>query len=80
MNDASEKYADEEPPLRSELFNADQMEQHGKNLALAHRLAPGRARDRLLGRLAENEAILVEVCDLLTVAVTSNRRITPAAE
>ncbi len=24
-------YADEEPPLRSELFSADQMEQHGKS-------------------------------------------------
>ena len=44
----SRKYADEEPPLRSELFSADQMEQHGKNLALAHRLAPGRAPDQLL--------------------------------
>ena len=74
------KYADEEPPLRSELFNADQMEKHGKNLALAHRLAAGRAPDRLLMRLAENERILVEVCDLLTAAVTTNRRVTPAAE
>ena len=56
------------------------MEQHGKDLAVAHRLAPGRAPDRLLTRLAENERILVEVCDLLTAAVTANRRITPAAE
>ena len=78
--DSLGKYADEEPPLRSELFSADQMEQHGKNLAAAHRLAPGRAPDRLLTRLAENEGILVEVCDLLTAAVTANRRITPAAE
>ena len=77
--DSLGKYADEEPPLRSELFSADQMEQHGKNLAAAHRLAPGRA-DRLLTRLAENEGVLVEVCDLLTAAVTANRRITPAAE
>ena len=56
------------------------MEQHGKNLAVAHRLASGRAPDQLLTRLAENEGILVEVCDLLTAAVTANRRITPAAE
>ena len=40
--DTFDKYTDEEPPLRSELFSADQMEQHGKNLAVAHRLAPGR--------------------------------------
>ncbi len=56
------------------------MEQHGRNLAVAHRLAPGRAPDRLLSRLAENERILIDVCDLLTAAVTANRRITPAAE
>ncbi len=77
--DSLGKYAHEEPPLRSELFSADQMEQHGKNLAVMHRLAPGRA-DQLLTRLDENERILVEVCDLLTAAVTANRRITPAAE
>ncbi len=74
------RYAGEEPPLRSALFNADQMEQHGRHLALAHRVAPGRTRDRLLGRLAENEDVLAEVCELLTQALTSNRRITPAAD
>ena len=78
--DTLRKYADVDPPLRSELFSADQMERHGKSLASAHRLAPGRAPDRLLTRLAENERILVEVCDLLTAAVVASRRITPAAE
>ncbi len=78
--DSLRKYAGEEPPLRSELFSADQMEQHGKSLAGAHRLAPGRVPDQLLTRLAENERILVDVCGLLTAAVTANRRITPAAE
>ena len=72
--------AEQEPPLRSNLFSADQMEQHGKNLASAHRLAPGRAPDRLLPRLAENERILAEVCAQLTAAVTASDRITPAAE
>ena len=56
------------------------MEQHGKSLASAHRLAPGRGSDRLLARLAENEEILADVCDLLAAAVTANRRVTPAAE
>ena len=78
--DSFDKYAHEEPPLRSDLFSADQMEQHGKGLAAAHRLAPGRAPDRLLTRLAENEHVLIDVCDLLTSAVTANRRIMPAAE
>jgi cellobiose phosphorylase len=74
------EYANEEPPLRSELLSADQMEQHGKTLAGTHRLSPGRAPDQLLARLAENEGVLIEVCDLLTATVKANRRITPAGE
>ena len=77
---ATRRYADGEPPLRSELFSADQMEQHGKNLAAAHILASGRAPDRLLARLADNESILLEVRDLMAAAVAASRRITPAAE
>ncbi|WP_308418565.1 GH36-type glycosyl hydrolase domain-containing protein [Chitinimonas arctica] len=69
---------DEEPPLRSELFSADQMAQHGKALAASHLLAPGGAPDRLLARLAANETTLIDVCTLLTAAVASKRRISPA--
>jgi len=72
--------AGDEPPLRSELFSSDQMEQHGKYLAGLHRLDPGRAPDRLLTRLAENEGVLVGACNLLTTAVKVNRRIAPAGE
>ncbi len=72
--------AGNEPPLRSELFSADQMEQHGKALAGAHKLGPGHTPDRLLARLAENEGVLRGVRDLLTEAVKDERRITPAAE
>ena len=79
-NGTARKYADSEPPLRSELFSADQMEQHGKTLAGWHRLSPGRPRDRLLKRLAENEAVLLSVHSLLTEAVKADRRITPAGE
>jgi cyclic beta-1,2-glucan synthetase len=48
-----------EPPLRAELFCADQMEQHGKTLAESRMLSPGHAPDRLLARLAKNEGILM---------------------
>ena len=48
----AKNYAGVEPPLRSELFSRDQMEQHGKTLAGLHKLGLGRARDRLLTRLA----------------------------
>ena len=73
-------YAIEEPPLRSELFSADQMEQHGKALAASHSLGAKRTRDLLLTRLAENEAVLLKACDLLTAAIKGNRPGTPAGE
>jgi cellobiose phosphorylase len=71
---------EDERPLRSELFSADQMQRHGKTLAGTHQLKPGRPRDRLLPRLAENEAVLICARDLLTEAVKANRRIAPAGE
>ena len=70
----------EKPPLRAELFSAAQMEQHGKDLALAHRLATGRMPDQLLGRLAENERVLLEISALLAGEVADSRRITPASD
>jgi cyclic beta-1,2-glucan synthetase len=43
-------------------------------------LAAGRARDKLLPRLDENERVLIETYDLVTAAAAQNRRIEPAAE
>jgi cyclic beta-1,2-glucan synthetase len=71
---------DEKPPLRSELFSADQMEQHGKTLAAQHSVARGKTPDPLLARLAENEIALVGVCNILTETIASNNRIAPAGE
>ncbi len=79
-NGWAKKFAATEPPLRSELFSSDQMKQHGKALADSHKLAPGRGRDPLLTRLAENEGVLMGACNLLTEAVKANRRIVPAGE
>ena len=76
----AEKFACSEPPLRAELFSADQMEHHGKTLAGSHTISPGRAPDQLLTRLRENEDLLLGVHNLLTEAVKANRRITPAGE
>ena len=67
-------------PLRSELFSADQMEQHGRSLAAAHDVTSRPGPDQLLPRLAANEAVLVDACNRLTAAVRANRRITPAGE
>ncbi len=74
------KYAEEKPPLRSELFNADQMENYGKALAGRHKLISGRAPNKLLKLLADNEEVLLEVHQLLTEAVKAERRIAPAGE
>jgi cyclic beta-1,2-glucan synthetase len=80
-NDLSQKYADGEPPLISELFSAEQMEQYGKVLAGLHIVGPGvDTGQNLLSRLSENETILLEVHDLVSEAVKANRQITPAGE
>ena len=79
-NSPKHKRFGDESPLRSELFSASQMEQHGKTLAAAHTLSAGHTPEQLLARLGENESVLHEVRDLLTEAVKGNRRITPAGE
>ena len=73
-------YIGDEAPLRAELYSADQMEQHGRDLAGTHRLSRTRAPDKLLVRLADNEAVLRNACTLLSATVKANRRITPAGE
>ncbi len=79
-HDLTQRYAGEEFPLRSELFSADQMAQHGKTLAGLHQLSPGGAPDQLLARLADNEVVLIGVRNLAAEAVKATRRITPAGE
>ena len=80
-NVLTNKFAGGEPPLRSELFSADQMEQYGKTLARQHTLGTQRNPDLyLLTRLAENEIFLFEVHNLLTETVKAKHQITPAAE
>ena len=74
------KYAYDELPLRSELLSSDQMKQHGKALANVHKLTSERASEQLLGRLHENEDVLVKTCNQLTSAVKDNRPIAPAEE
>ena len=70
---------DEDEPLRAELFSADQMAQHGKRLAAIHVLSDLPLPDRLLGRLASNERVLVNLGKQLA-ATETDRRFTPAAE
>jgi len=74
------KYANEKPPLRAELFSADQMAKYSKTLANEHSLGEGHIPDQLLKRLADNEEVLLEVQNLLTETVKATRQITPAGE
>ncbi len=74
------KYAKEKPPLRLELFSADQMEQFAGGLAAKHKVITGQLSEHLLKRLADNEEVLIEVHNLLTEAVIANNAIVPAGE
>ena len=77
----SQKYAGGEPPLRSELFSTEQMEQYGRVLAGQHAIGSNITPEQnLLDRLAENEGLLLEVHSLVSKAVEANRPITPAGE
>ncbi|MES2328858.1 MAG: glucoamylase family protein [Bacteroidota bacterium] len=75
-----EKYANEMPPLRAELFSAGQIEEYAKKLAKSHTLITEHPSEQLLKRLAGNEDALVDVHRLLTQTVKDNQRITPAGE
>ena len=79
-HDQAEIFQYEEEPLRSELLSTSQMGQYGKFLAGKHILDRKKTPDRLLPRLAENETVLHRVFNLLSSAVKSENRITPAAE
>lgn len=69
-----------EAPLRSQLFNVEQMEVHGPVLARMHRVQPRPSPERLLARLAENQGLLDDAFTVLTRMVQEDMRITPAGE
>ena len=79
-SELTRKGAGQDAPLRSELFSASQMEQHGRTIAALYAVGDDRAPERLLARLAVNEAVLLEVRDIVADAVKASRRITPAGE
>ena len=70
----------DEPPLRSELFSTDQLEQHAKALAGFHAVDKRAGPDRLLGRLEKNEDILRDAYQLIVAAVADKGRMAPADE
>jgi cellobiose phosphorylase len=77
---SSNRQGDDQTPLRAELFSADQMEVHGRTLARSHTLSRFAPQNRLLRRLDENEQVLIDACNSLTLVVRSKLRIAPAGE
>ncbi len=71
---------EEEEPLRAELLSLQQLVHHAKDLAVQHDAVVSRGADRLLPRLAENERVLRESHEVVSVALAQGRRIAPAAE
>lgn len=70
-----------EPPIRSELFSVERLEQHAQSLAVAQRVEPKAVRGRLLApRLYDNAKVLAETYRTLVGAISAHRSITPAAE
>jgi cyclic beta-1,2-glucan synthetase len=67
-------------PLRAELFNAEHMELHGRELAGLHRFNPMPAPNLLLDRLSDNARVIGEACRLLAAMPHENRQVTPAEE
>ena len=80
FNLKNQKFFQETPPFRSELFSEEQMKEFGKVLATRHKVLEGRAPNTLLKRLADNEEILLEVHGILTESVRNKQRIIPAGE
>ena len=73
------KYNDE-LPLREEVFSVEQLELHSKRLAREHEISAEHGETKLLKRLDENEAMLLEVYDLLSAALGKKEKLAPAGE
>lgn len=69
-----------EPPLRAQLFSAEQMVRHGEALARTHRVHSRKTADVLLARLEDNASRLDDMRVQLTRMAHDNVHITPAGE
>ncbi|WP_296942873.1 GH36-type glycosyl hydrolase domain-containing protein [uncultured Massilia sp.] len=72
--------ANDDAPLRAEVFSAAQMAVHGRRLAARHQIAASPGSAGLLDRLADNAAVIAAACTGLTRAANAGVRLAPAAE
>ncbi|CAN5513622.1 glucoamylase family protein [soil metagenome] len=68
-----------EEPLRGEVFNIVQLQQHARALAAEHTLVTRKGANRLLSRLDKNEAVL-RAFQRSSAAMHQKRRLVPATE
>ncbi len=73
--------AEDDEPLRGELYSGDQLAQHARTLAGWHEVAAGRAgSETLLDRLEDNGRVLRSAFEQVVRAAEKGRRLAPAAE
>ncbi len=73
--------ANQEAPIRAELFSVERLEQHAASLAVAQHIAPNPKQGRpLAGRLYDNSRVLTETYRTIARATSARQPITPAAE
>jgi cyclic beta-1,2-glucan synthetase len=70
----------EQPPLRSEIFSVERLEQFAQSLAGEHKLVIRKGRAPLLPRLDENAHKLESAYKILVDTISQGRTISPAAE
>jgi len=75
----ADRPADEDPPLRAELFALGQLEQHGRMLAGDQEVDPRPGPEVLLHRLGENEQVIRESYNEVAEAVRGGRQTAPGA-
>ena len=68
-----------DPPLRADLFSAEQLARHARAIAQQHQTTTEHPSNKLLARLAENERIIREFTRA-TRAENQHRRVISAAE
>lgn len=54
--------------LRAELLSLEQLKRHAVNLAQQHKIDPNHGADKLLARLKENEAVILNAYEIITCA------------
>jgi cyclic beta-1,2-glucan synthetase len=72
---------DNREPVREALFSVERLEEHARSLAIAQTVTPAKTKGYpLVGRLADNEAVLLDAYRSICAAVDEGRAVTPAAE